>query len=206
MSGLFKVMLLFLVSSTLLLSQEDETLVDIGKIEHGGYGALAINFTNVKNDIGVMVGGYGGWLINHSFMIGGGGFGLANNIEAPTAAQPQGAKTTSEDLLYLKEGYGGLILEYIFNSSKLLHYNIQTLVGGGGVTYSLKNQYDVAEDKNSSFFVWEIGANAELNVVTYFRLCLGAKYRLVSGVEMVGLSDSDLSGANLALTFKFGSF
>lgn len=205
MSSIIKASLLFLFITTVLFCQ-DETLVDIGKIESGGYGALVINFTNVKHDFGVMVGGYGGWLINHSFLLGGGGFGLANNIQAPNSAQPNGSNTSSENLLYIKEGYGGLILEYIFNSKKLVHYNIQTLIGGGGVTYSLKNQYDVNEDKNCPFFVWEIGANAEFNIVKYFHLCLGGKYRLTSGVDMEGLSDSDLSGANLALTFKFGSF
>lgn len=205
MSIMPKMLIVLLFPISIIFCQE-ETLLDIGEIEHGGYGALVINFTNVKNDFGVMVGAYGGWLINHSFLIGGGGFGLANNIKAPTEAQPNGAATSTENLLYLKEGYGGLVLEYIFNSNKLFHYNIQTLIGGGGLTYSLKNQYDVAADKNSPFFVWEIGANAEFNVVTYFRLCIGGKYRLVSGVDMVGISDSDLSGPNLALTFKFGSF
>lgn len=205
MSGFFKLVLLVLFTAPVLFAQ-DETLLNFGEIEHGGYGALVINFANVKEELGVMVGGYGGWLINHSFLIGGGGFGLANNIKAPDAAQPDGAATTSENLLYLKEGYGGLILEYIFNSNKLVHYNIQTLIGGGAVTYSLKNQYDVNADKNSPFFVWEIGANAEVNVVKYFRLCLGGKYKLVSGVDMVGIEDSDLGGVNFALTFKFGSF
>lgn len=205
MLRVLKFILILLIPATVIFSQ-DETLVELGEVDHGGYGALVINFTNVKDDLGVMVGGYGGWLINHSFLIGAGGFGLANNIKAPVIAQPLGTATANQDLLYIKEGYGGLILEYIFNSKKLIHYNIQTLIGAGGVTYSLKNQYDTGEDQNSPFFVWEIGANAEFNIVKYFRLCLGGKYRMINGVDMPGITDSDLSGANLALTFKFGSF
>jgi len=67
-----KIIFLFLfVLISLPAFGQEETLIS-GKIENGGYGAPVVKFSTVKNNFAVFVGGYGGWLINHSFMIGGG--------------------------------------------------------------------------------------------------------------------------------------
>jgi len=55
-------------------------------------------------------------------------------------------------------------------------------------------------------FVLEPAVCAELNITNWFRLNAGVSYRLVAGIEQVGLSDSDFSGLNATLTFKFGRF
>ena len=38
----------------------------------------AIRFTQIDGDFGVLVGGRGEWIINHRFVLGGGGYGLTN--------------------------------------------------------------------------------------------------------------------------------
>jgi len=40
----------------------------------------------------------------------------------------------------------------------------------------------------------------------FFRLCAGASYRFISGVDLVRLKSSDLSGISFNLALKFGSF
>lgn len=67
-------------------AQEHETLFD-APVEHGGFGALVTKVTPIRGELGIMVGGYGGWLINHRFMIGAGGYGLSNNVRASAGVE-----------------------------------------------------------------------------------------------------------------------
>ena len=108
-------------------------------------------------------------------------------------------------------GYGGLVLEYIGKPDNLIHYSISAMIGAGEVSYSLFN-YEMFysgnyEDKQSStVFVFEPEVNVELNVTTFFRLNAGISYRLVTGTDLAGLKNNDLSGPAVNLIFKFGAF
>ena len=73
-----KVIFVFILLTGMTFSQE-ETLLS-GKLQSGGFGAPTVKFTLIDGLGAVLVGGYGGWLINHSFLIGVGGYGLANAI------------------------------------------------------------------------------------------------------------------------------
>ena len=174
---------------------EDEVLIG-GDIESGGYGALVVRYGRILGADGVFVGGQGGWIINHSFVIGGGGYGLANNIGVQDC-----------DCLYLGFGYGGLLLEYIVASQKLVHFNVQVLVGAGGVSYFTNNySYDYTVYDSDAFFALEPGGNLMLNLHKYVRVGIGATYRYIGGADYDGITDSDLSGFTGGIIFKFGSF
>ncbi len=188
------------------VNAQEQTLIS-GPVENGGFGGPVVKFSDIDNKFAILVGGYGGWLINHSFMIGGGGYGLVNNIHASQAAQ---LYYGTGDNLRLQFGYGGLMLEYIGEPDKLVHYSVSTLIGAGGVGYNyLDNFYNSFQEDNgrtSAFFVLEPSAGVELNVTRFFRLNAGASYRLVRGSDLPGISDSDLSHLSGYLTFKFGKF
>lgn len=203
---------LFVILGIMLLSvsvfaQEEETLLE-GKIDHGGFGGPMVKFSTIKNDFALLVGGYGGWLINHTFLIGGGGYGLSTRINASPSAQN---KYGEGEQLKLMFGYGGGVLEYVNRSNRLIHYSVSTLIGAGGVTYTERNQYNY-DDGNEhkgptdAVFVLEPAANIELNVASFFRINAGASYRMVSGVNLEGLKNSDLSGPSMNLALKFGVF
>lgn len=196
------VLLILVLASFTLLAQEQETLLKTEKVEHGGYGALTVKFSQINEKFGVLVGGYGGWLINHSLMIGGGGYGLANRIPADDEVQLQ----APDKILDIQFGYGGFMMEYIFDSNRLFHYNVKMLVGAGGVGYALRDDFNATDTKQSACFVMELDANVEMNVTDYMRICVGAAYRHVGGNDLVGLEDSDLAGPSGVVTFKFGSF
>ncbi|MBM2841488.1 MAG: hypothetical protein HW412_2016, partial [Bacteroidetes bacterium] len=98
---------LVIVFSVSAFAQE-QTLFDIKDVEHGGYGAFVVKFCSVNNEFGVLVGGRGGWIIDHTFAIGGAGYGLANNVHSRVAG-PLGERCVNF-------GYGGLALEYILDS------------------------------------------------------------------------------------------
>lgn len=184
------------------LYAQEETLMGNGDIEHGGFGGPVVKFTQVKNEFGVLVGGRGGWIINHCFVIGGGGYGLANNVDANNFYF--GAKP------FINFGYGGVELEYIIQSDRLLHFSVYTLIGGGGVSYRNSlwdddywDDWDVPSD---AFFVFEPAANVELNIISFLRINVGVSYRFISGVELDDLKNSDLAGPSAILTLKFGKF
>lgn len=176
---------------------QDETLLG-SDIESGGYGGPLVTFGEINGETGVFFGGQGGWIINHTFVLGARGYGLVNTIEAKEFENSR-----------LEFGCGGALLEYVYASSKLLHFSIQAMIGAGGVQYAQEDytqgdpEYSYSED---AFFVLEPGINLELNIHRNFRLSVGATYRYVNGVDYEDLSDSDLSGATAQILLKFGVF
>ncbi|MGE5621141.1 MAG: hypothetical protein ACM3U0_01075 [archaeon] len=196
------IMIVFLLSACTYAQRET---VFEGDIDNGGFGAPVVKFTQVKGNFGVLAGGYGGWLINHQFLIGGGGFGLANEING------NGEVTNFFGFRYvpkLEFGYGGLILEYYHDPMKMIHWSVSVLIGGGGISYRegdfMEHSYnDITPD---AFFVLEPAISAELNVAKFMKIGLGAGYRYVTGVNMYGIKNSDLSNFSANLAFKFGKF
>lgn len=177
-------------------AQEEETLIG-GDIESGGFGGPVIKVTSINGETGILVGGRGGWIINHSFIIGGGGYGLANNVNAKTPS------IFGER--YLNFGYGGVELEYIPASNELIHASFMTLIGAGGVGYR-DADFNMRNNSSNSFFVLEPQANMTLNVTQYFRISAGFSYRYITGAETAASTNKDLSGPSGILTFHFGKF
>ena len=168
---------------------EEETLIGDG-IDSGGFGALVFKFSGVADQFAVFAGARGGWIINHRFVVGGGGYGLASEI------------CLDEDepcfLRQIEFGYGGFEFEYIGLWDRVAHYSLQLLIGGGGVS--------LLGFEADPVFVAEPAARLELNVTKWFRLNLGGGYRFVSGVDVARLDNSDLSAFTGVLEFKFGNF
>ncbi|HEY5615467.1 MAG TPA: hypothetical protein VIL52_05550 [Bacteroidota bacterium] len=204
-----KSLILFLIIlSTLPVLAQEQTLIGADDVEHGGYGALVIKFTSVNDDFGVLLGGRGGWIINHTFSIGAAGYGLANNVRAHSPG-PFGQE-------FVDFGYGGLDLEYISNSDNLIHLSIHALVGAGAVGFRYgfgnnDNDWDNVFDHNDAhqydaFFVVEPGINVDLNITGWFRVSLGAEYRYIGGVSSGATTNANLRGPSGMLTFRFGKF
>jgi len=200
MKKLIQLTLVSLLLCFQIIAQE-QTLVGTGEMSNGGFGGPVIKYTQIKNEPAVLVGGRGGWIINHTFIIGGGGYGLANQIEADYF-------TDYYNKPYINFGYGGFELEYIIQSDKLVHFSIYTLIGAGGVNYR-DNSYNNWEDwdyNSDEFFVLEPALNVEVNITSFFRINAGANYRFISGVSYDNLKNEDFSGFSGVLTLKFGSF
>jgi hypothetical protein len=183
MRRLALVLPLIFAGSSVAAAQE-RTLVG-GGLESGGFGAPVVKFSDIGGEFAVFAGARGGWIINHTLVLGLGGYGLASSIgDYPGERE-------------VEFGYGGLELEYINSSDDIVHFTILTLIGAGGVTALF--------DEGEAVFVLEPAANLEVNVTKWFRLGAGGGYRFVSGADLV-LSDDDLSAFFGVLTFKFGGF
>lgn len=197
------IFLLFYFIPNLSYAQQTEILFD-GDVTHGGFGGPVVQIGNVAGSGAVWVGGRGGWIINlseqHTISLGGGGFGLATNHLAP---DPQIGDPDID--YYAFSGYGGFIFEYTNRSYKLAHFTISSLTGAGAIGLRESN-YENFEDEVDTYFVFEPAVHAELNVTTFFRISAGLGYRFTSGIDSFGFSDSDFSGFNAIITFKFGGF
>jgi hypothetical protein len=178
-----------------LAAQGGRTLVG-PEMESGGFGGFATKFTSMRGDFAVLLGGRGGWIINRTLVLGGGGYGLVSDIWTDVYDQYNRPGK-------LRMGYGGLDLEVLLRSDDLVHLTLQGLIGGGGVTYRFDSVHPSSWD---AVFVAEPGVNLELNVTHFMRISAGGSYRFVQDVDLVDLTNQDVSGWAGTLLFKFGVF
>jgi hypothetical protein len=189
-----KLIFLLVIVFTFSALAQEATLIN-GEIESGGFGGPVLKVTNINGENAVLVGGRGGWIINHSFVLGGGGYGLVTDVKA---------KVTDSIHQYIEMGYGGVELEYITSSDDLLHLSMGLLVGAGGIGFKqVDNDGFMASHKNNSFFVLEPSVNANLNVTHSFRIAAGVSYRYVSGLKSVVSTNADLIGPSANFDIKF---
>ncbi len=191
----------FCLTPSTTLAQECGSTIN-GSVSHGGFGGPVLKFSSINNDPVLFIGGRGGWIINfrpdHAFVFGGGGYGLSTDVEIDDVM-------LSGEPVYLNMGYGGLELEYVNRTRNLVHFSVYTLIGAGGADYSEAVQ-NLEDQNGDTFFVIEPGISAFLNVASFFRIGAGVSYRFINGINLDGVSDSDVSGTSAVLTFKFGSF
>ena len=210
MKKVILLMIIVMISFVFADDYDMQTLVS-GRLEHGGYGGPVVKFSEINGGFGVFVGGHGGWIINDRLVIGGGGYGLANDVSL-------GKNDIFNKSQYINFGYGGFELGYILSSNSLFHLDFNTLVGAGGVGYrhsvfdedwdeweecDCEEDYD---DYDKPVFVVEPTMNLMVNVSKHVRLGIGASYRYVAGLKDMDISNDDLTGISASINIKFGSF
>jgi hypothetical protein len=172
---------------------------------HGGFGAVSFKASEFNNKDIIMAGFRGGWIINRSMAIGFEGYGIIPTAEyenidpdIPLASRSVG-------------GYGGMFLEPIIFSNKVVHVTFPVAAGGGWIGYIVdweENHNFYSNDLIDEDVFWyvEPGAALELNVARNFRINMGASYRFTKDLELVNTSSSAFDAWNYFLTLKFGSF
>ncbi len=197
--------LILLLSIMMMPLMAQQVTLFSGPYTHGGYGGPRLMASTIDDELGILVGGHGGWVVNHTLFIGGGGYALANQINAPITAEG-----TQE---YIDFGYGGVEVGAIIGSNKLVHLRVSTLIGAGGMSTSLRdyanNEHDHHDLDHSSdaFFIAEPTVEVVVNMTPWMRLTAGASYRLIDGVESDSdFTDTDFSGPSAVVSVNFGKF
>jgi hypothetical protein len=192
------VLFLLFVIITLPVFAQEQTLIGTGEIENGSFGGPSLKITSIKGETAVFVGGSGGWIINHTFVLGGAGYGLVTSVRA---------KNNDSSYQFIHMGYGGLDLEYIASSNDLIHLSLGLLIGAGSIGFK-DNADDMFENHRTteSFFVMEPSVHANLNVTRFFRIAGGVSYRYINGLKSPVLTNRDVSGLSAVLTLEFGMF
>lgn len=184
-------------------SNEIQTIFSQKDKSNGGYGAISISYTEIDSKDAFVMGARGGWVINHSFAMGLGGYGFINDIDYNDPF--------NNDLNYnLAGGYGGIFLEPIVGSRMPVHLSFPVLFGIGGVSYiENHNHWDYwwsQDGLNDVFWVVEPAVELEFNMTRHFRMAATASYRFTSDIEMDMTDPELLEGLNIGLVFKLGKF
>lgn len=180
--------------------ENDEIKTLLGSTHsHGGYGAIMVGYSELKDLHAITIGGRGAWIVGHSLAIGMGGQGFVSENEFNA--------TLNEDV-FRAGGYGGLLIEPILLPKFPVHLSFPVLMGAGGVAYTLDtydDQVDYVEDSDAFLFV-QPGVELELNVVRFMRIAFSASYRITTEIELIDTDKDALTGLNFGIVFKFGKF
>jgi len=172
----------------------------------GGFFAPTLAVGKINGQDGIFSGGKAALIINHRYLIGGGGCGLVSPVEV------QDIDTTK----YLNLGYGGLELGYIIAPSQMVHITVSSLFGFGGFGYrnryfedfddEIGNEYEYRDFGKDVFYIVEPTVNLELNLVKFMRLGIGASYRYINGYKTAEPIIGGLDGLSINLALSFGIF
>jgi hypothetical protein len=197
--------------------EQTQTLVQ-GQLDNSIFLAPDFKFTEVDGQFANLAGIYGGWLIDHKMLLGGGGYFLTNR---------------SDDF---KMTYGGFLVEYFVRSDQLVNFSIKGLLGGGTATIpsgfgrlsdilpiefprvgtQLGNrlgargphfpdrlpilpEFPELDPIDEEFFVAEPEASVMLNITEKFRIGFGGGYRFIGGAGRIG---DRLDGFTASVTAK----
>ncbi|HNX22615.1 MAG TPA: caspase family protein [Spirochaetota bacterium] len=182
---------------------DKQVILDINKIEHGGYLAVINQASKINGNWSDLVGGKVAWIINHSFSLGAGGYGLVY----PTDRQEfTGAPYNGIDS-EINFGFGGILVEYFFWPDSIFTLAPGIMVGGGALQYYPGDDNDDEHtNPTDSFFVVTPELNIYINVTEYVRIGAGVSYRMVKGIDQKDFSDSDISGFSFSLAAAVGFF
>ena len=203
---------LILIFMSMPLSAQDnevETLFG-GETEIGGWGGPELKLTQYHGNWGVMLGGKGGTLLNSTLGIGGAGYILMTSHRID--GYVHNVNPYAEKASYLRDMYGGLLLEYINSSDRMIHFTANAIIGAGIAAYTDALKYSDRYNNDdwvreaSAYFVFEPGLTVDINLTQFFRFSVGAGYRFISGLDLPKTDANDIGGITAFATFKFGDF
>ena len=173
------------------------------RVGHGGFIGPVFKASTMNDETAQLLGFRGGWILNleggHSFILGGGAYGVMNDVNA------RGVIVDGDDV-HLGLDYAGIELGYRHRTLRWVHFSVQTLIGAGGVDYRDIGDAFSDDDSGDGFFVLEPGVSMTLNVLRFARLGGGVSYRYINGVRLLGATNEDLSGVSWEVSLQLGRF
>lgn len=168
-------------------------------VQHAIYGTALLKVSQVgaEQKTSLLIGGELCWVLNKKYFLGLGYHGLSSVVDAPAIYPVEG--------LVLVSNYGGVLLGYVHQSHKLIHFEGQALIGFGHAFYR-DPEYRAKYNQEDTYVIVEPNLSAVLNVTSGFRLAAGLSYRFANRVDLIGLANKDLSGLTFHLAFKIGRF
>jgi len=176
-----------------------------GNGHSGGYGALFFKGSKFKDASIMIMGIRGAWVVNRSF-----GLGIDLNGLLPVSKYDD-VDPIGQNAAILLGGYGGLLLEPVLWSKKIVHLTFPVSLGAGWLGYieDWEHEYyygggDLLDD--DVFWYIEPGIFAEVNVTHYFRIDVGISKRFTQDLNLYNTPSDAFDKLNYSLTLKFGGF
>ena len=191
--------------------------MQVTPLKSGWLVAPDVKFSEVDDHAATFAGAYGGWVTEGAFLVGAGGYWLANGSDDREMA------------------YGGLVLEWLARTDKRVGFGARTLVGGGSATVGLSytdlygpiapvvlgaapvrfghhdgrpphgfnpgNLTNRTFRVSENFFVAEPQANVLLTITHWMRINAGVGYRLIGGTSLL---EDRLQGVSGTVAIQFG--
>lgn len=169
-----------------------------------GFGGFDLTVTDLYKERSLLLGGYGGAIINKHVMFGLAGYGLATENQFSH-------ERASATYFNLEGGYGGLYLGAIIAPNEVVHLTVPVIFGAGAIHIIDKNYFPFSYDKeyvleSTAFFVVKPGLQVEVNITSFLRVGLGASYRLVKGSDLLEISDEQLTDWGATFSVRMGRF
>jgi hypothetical protein len=181
---------------------EMQTLFGNKKYTFGGMGGVQFGFSKFNGKDAMLAGARGGVVINHSLVLGMAGWGFASI--------PVFSNIDGNALGYLEGGYGGLLIEPIIMSKKVMHLSVPIIVGVGDLMYLKKVNRNISDLSNmidsDPFFILEPGLELELNLLKFMRVAAGASYHWSPNLDLVSTPSNPFNGFTASISLKFGKF
>jgi len=176
----------------------------VDRVHNGFAGAPEFKVTQLDSTTGNLVGGYGGYMVDNTFLVGGGWYWLTNSGSGV------------HDMWY-----GGPVVEWLQHLDRRVGFSVRSLIGFGGATYTSNVPvYYGRNDRGRAqlpiippgpsivpvrfeddFFVAEPQASVLFNLNPKIRVGFTGGYRLVGGAYQ---ADDRLRGATLGMSVQFG--
>ena len=176
-----------------------------------GFGGADLKITDMMAERTAIVGGYGGVLVNRRYMLGVAGYGISTNPKFD-GVLPEGFSELEEmRKLTVNGGYAGLLIGGMIFTRELIHISIPILLGAGAIQISDDDFFQTSTDteytvERSTSLLLEPGAQIEFNLTHSMRIAAGVTYRYVDALELINLSNEDLTNWSGILSFRFGRF
>ena len=194
-------------------TQTPSTQGTIGRIESGFLIAPDAKWTQVNDRSATLVGVYGGWMTEHTVLIGAGGYWLAN------------------DARDFEMAYGGPVVEWLVRGDRTIAFGGRGLIGGGRATLggTLGDLFGVRADQvpasvfrggrhgrptdngrltssslvivEEDFFIAEPQAIVSIRATRWLHIDTGVGYRFIAGA---GSLDDRLHGVSGTVSMQFG--
>lgn len=176
---------------------------DRNNVVHGVYLGLTLGAGEIEGEPSYMSGLKLAYVANQQFEVG----FAANFLYSPQDLYIA-PSTRNQDLIAI---YGGLHLEPIFFSKKLISLSFPLLIGGGAVGY-IEDDYDErfdpepTEDDFDAVFIIEPGISAQFNLSRYLQIEVGVTYRFSSEIELRPSPIERINGLTAGVGIKVGVF
>lgn len=182
------------------------TLLDSSFYALGGFAGFGVMYTRFAGGDRPLICGEAAVIIDHAFTFGGGGCGIPDSMKATSIGV---SNTSAEDRVQF--GYGGAIARYHLFSRRSINLAIGVLVGAGGVVVGkwiggAKDPENFDVKNQDAVFIVEPQVGGFANLTRWLRVGAVAGYRVASGVDLKGMSASDLRGPTLGGQIQGGWF
>ncbi len=177
---------LLLSTTPVLASPELPAAAEERALDHGGFGGPSLGAGQLLDGVVPLVGGRGGWIVDHRFVLGAALYALPRVGSWPTVEDADGNRE--------RRGFwhGGLWLEYLLPARDRLHFSVGTMLGASYLERSDSQPGLLGVSAEPT-------ATAGITFTRFFRADLAVGYRVTPTLP-------ELHGLTTSLLLRFGSF